>query len=152
MSEFGCNVQNFNERNKLTWNYLLCNTSESITWKQGGTSAREWIQDQAGVSLCRCNRNPERGRTNISNQTKSKDKYQHMFRISKSSYCLGSQLTQVEGCCQSPWALGARTLLWSLATVYLTARTRMSLLTLFLKSTISQLNTNVNLRKLKTSE
>lgn len=45
----------------------------------------------------------------------------------------------------------ARTLLCSLATVYLTARTRMSLLTLFLKSTVSQLNTNVNLRKLKTS-
>lgn len=41
----------------------------------------------------------------------------------------------------------ARTLLCSLATVYLTARTR----TLFLKSTVSQLNTNVNLRKLKTS-
>lgn len=45
----------------------------------------------------------------------------------------------------------ARTLLCSLATVYLTARTRMLLLTLFLKSTVSQLNTNVNLTKLKTS-
>lgn len=72
MSEFSCNVQSLNKRNKLTWNYLLRNTSESITWKQGGTSAREWIQDQAGVSLCRCNRNPERGKTNISNQTKAK--------------------------------------------------------------------------------
>lgn len=44
-----------------------------------------------------------------------------------------------------------RTLLFSLAIVYLTARTRMSLPTGFLKSTVSQLNTNVNLRKLKTS-
>lgn len=31
-------------------------------------------------------KNPDRGRTNISNQTKSKEMYQQTFRISKSSY------------------------------------------------------------------